>query len=499
MSEHPPSENRLLGEYRLKELVAENALTRTWLAEQVSVSRRVLVDELRPEQAHLRDAFLADVRAKAAVEHPLIGSVFEAVAEPGLCFFAHELLPGATLESRRKAAEPFKPARLAHVLRRVAEAHLHHESLGQATSPLGLEHIHLDEHGVIRIDNLATGGARPPDQSQRDITQLGETLPPLVADTQPGTTRMLTLLRWMRGKGVEAPLTWDQVREISTQIEHQLAEPPPPASATKSAVPSRKKSPVALIACGSGLALVVVIGLALQMRPAPPPAPPVSKLPDALLIPAGTYPTPDGTEESLHAFRISAHEVTIGQYALFLETLETLAKDNRERTFDHENQPPEKTSHVPDDWANLYAAAKENGTWNGRPVTLDSPVVGGDWWDGAAYAEWKHARLATQEEWFAALRKDVAVPTALKPAAWISVTAETTDRTPNGIIGMAGSVAEWTRRPAVNPANPLGERKWVIIGGSFLKPGSNALTREWTDDRSLRRPDLGFRIVFEPN
>ena len=103
------SECRCLGEYLLKELISENPLTRTWLAEQTTVSRRVLVDELRAEQADQRDAFLADVRAKAAVEHPLIGSVYEAVAEPGLCFFAHELLPGATLDDRRKAAEPVYP------------------------------------------------------------------------------------------------------------------------------------------------------------------------------------------------------------------------------------------------------------------------------------------------------------------------------------------------------------------------------------------------------
>jgi hypothetical protein len=39
----------------------------------------------------------------------------------------------------------------------------------------------------------------------------------------------------------------------------------------------------------------------------------------------------------------------------------------------------------------------------------------------------------------------------------------------------------------------------VIIGGSFLKPGSNALSREWTPDRSLRRADLGFRLAFDTN
>ena len=496
---NPAPEDRLLGEYRLKELLSENSLTRTWLAEQVSVSRRVWVDELREDQAHQRDTFLADVRAKAAVEHPLIGSVFEAVAEPGQCFFAHELLSGATLADRRKAGAPLKPARLAHVLRRLAEAHLHHEALGQATSPIGLEHVHLDEQGVIRLDNLAIAGPRSPQQATRDIVHLGECLPRTVADGQPGTTRMLTLLGWMRGEGLEAPITWQQVRDLATQIEQQLTEPQPPAAPSKPITHGRKKPPVAMMAFAGGLALLVILVLALRMRPKPPRAVPRSNLPDVVLIPGGKYPTPDGTEEELRGFQISPHEVTIGQYAGFLETLETLAKDRRERAFDDEDQPPAKTSHVPDDWNALLAAAKTDGTWNQVPVTLDSPVVGVDWWDATAYAEWKHARLATQEEWFAALRKEVAAPSAIPPSAWIPVTAATTDRTPNGLTGMAGSVCEWTRRPAANPANPLGERKLVITGGSFLKPGSNALTREWTDDRSLRRRDLGFRLVFEPN
>ena len=496
---NPASDDRCLGEYRLKELLSENLLTRTWLAEQISVSRRVLVDELRPEQAHQKDAFLADVRAKAAVEHPSIGSVYEAVDEPGLCFFAHELLPGATLDERRRANEPFKPVRLAHVLRRIAEAHLQHEALGQATSHLGLKNIHLDNQGVVRLDNLAIAGPRVPAHAARDIAHLGQALRDLVADGQPGSTRMFTLLGWMGGKGIAVPLNWKQVRDVCTQIEQQLAGPLPPATATKFVAAPRKKGSLALYAVAIGLALLVMLVIVLRLWTKPAPVPPRSRLPDAVLIPAGKYPTPDGTEEEIQAFRIAPHEVTIEQYAVFIETLATLAKDHRDRTFDHENQPPGKTSHLPDDWAALYDAAKTNGTWNQCPVTLDSPVVGVDWWDGSAYAEWKQARLATQEEWFAALRKDVAQPATLKPSAWVPVTAETPDRTPQGLTGMAGSVCEWTRRPAVNPANPLGERMWVIIGGSYLKPGSNALTREWTMNRSLRRPDLGFRVVFDAN
>ncbi|MEI8037462.1 MAG: SUMF1/EgtB/PvdO family nonheme iron enzyme [Verrucomicrobiota bacterium] len=492
---NPASQNRSLGEYRLIEQLAETPLTRTWLAEQVSVSRRVLVDELRAEQAHQRDAFLADVRAKAAVEHPLIGSVYEAVAEPGLCYFAHELLPGTTLTERIRATEPFPPARLTHLLRRVAEAHLQQETLGQATSPLGLRHLHLDDQGVLRLDNLAIAGTRAPEQTARDIVHLGQTLPALVAEGQPGTTRLLTLLGWMRGEGLAVPLTWDQVREICAQIEQQLATPLPPAPTSPGAT-SRLKPPVAILAA---LALVAVIGALtwfLRHHPQSSSAHLRAQLPAPVLIPAGPHPTPDGPAEELKAYRIGAHEVTIGQYAEFLETLDTLAKDHRERTFDHENQPPEKTSHLPDEWPSLLAAAKANGTWHAAPVTLDCPVVGVDWWDGTAYAEWKQVRLATQEEWFAALRQGLANPTALKPAEWVPVTSATPDHTPNGLVGMAGSVCEWTRRPTVNPANPLGERQWVIVGGSFLKPGSNALTREWTDNRSLRRRDLGFRVVL---
>jgi len=42
--------------------------------------------------------------------------------------------------------------------------------------------------------------------------------------------------------------------------------------------------------------------------------------------------------------------------AEFLEPLETLAENHRERTFDHESQPAGKISHLPDDWPALLAA-----------------------------------------------------------------------------------------------------------------------------------------------
>lgn len=492
------SEERQLGEYRLKELLAETPVTRTWLAEQISVSRKVLLDELREDRADHRDTFLADVRAKASVDHPLIGSVYEAVAEPTCCFYAHELLPGVTLAERENARQPFQPGQLAHILRRVAEAHLQHEALDHSTSPMGLDAVHLDEHGVIRLKNLAIAGARSEDESVRDIVHLGNALIPLVAEGQPGATRMLTVFSWMRGEGLDAPITWGQVRDFCMQIEHQLADPLSIVNPLQDGSHGAKKHTAALIAVGTGIVLLGIAAIAFTMRPPLPQPPPRASLPSPLTVTAGKHPTPDGAEATLPAFRVSANEVTIGQYAEFLETLGMLAKEKRERTFDLANQPAEKASHEPTDWAALLTAAKANGTWQSLPVTLDSPVIGVDWWDASAYAEWKKARLPSQEEWFAALNMDEKAPAAIPPGPWAPVTSQTADRTRAGLIGMAGSVCEWTSGMGTNPANPLGDRRWVIIGGSHLKPGSNALTREWTLDRSLRRPDLGFRVVFDP-
>ncbi len=491
------SDDTRLGDYRLKELLEEGPITRTWLAEQIAVRRDVLIDELRPEMAEHRASFLADIRAKAAVDHPLIGSVYEAVADAEHCFFARERLPGATIGERLRAGASLKPLMVAHVLRRVAEAQLHLESRGQDCAALDPDDIHLEENGVIRLVNLALAGQRSPQRSQQDVLALGSSLVPLIGDSLPGATRTLTLLAWMRGEGVAEPVSWEQIHVYAGQIEQQLSETAQPLAPPTASVADAKKPPIALI---GGIAAVVLVGIGIglmSLKPGQPSIPPAKPLPEAVLIPAGSHPTPEGQMIQQRAFRLSAHEVTIGQYAEFLETLGMLARDQRERTFDEESQPPTKPGHEPIDWANLYAAAKSNGVWMGQPVTLDSPVVGVDWWDAMAFCGWKQGRLPTQEEWYAALRQQLEQPSGIKPSKWLPVTAETPDRTPVGLLGMAGSVAEWTRRPGTNPANPLGQKLWVIIGGSYLKPANGALAREWTEDRSLRRPDLGFRLATD--
>ncbi len=58
------------------------------------------------------------------------------------------------------------------------------------------------------------------------------------------TTRALTLLGWMRGVDDKPPLTWDQVRDVALQIEHQLAQPLPTTPTVATRAVSKPSSPL---------------------------------------------------------------------------------------------------------------------------------------------------------------------------------------------------------------------------------------------------------------
>jgi len=486
-----PNHETSFGDYVPKELLNETTSTRSWLAEQESVGRMVLIEELKDEAIDSRGEFLADVRAKAAVDHPLVGSIYEASTENGHCFFAHELLPGETLARMVKSGTKLKALRFVHLLRRVAEANIYHEARDNATSPLGPENIYMDTQGVIRMQNLAIAGSRLPDHSTRDVTRTGAFFEDLLDRDFPGATRCQTLLAWMRGQEVEKPLRWQQVRDYCEQIEQQLTEPVGvTAPATAAMRPDKKSGFVWVVVI---LLVGVFVGVMLLPRKERPPSANAEK-PGWVTVEGDRYEVPGGPRVRVQGFDISAHEVTIGDYADFLETLSILSEDGREKTFDHSEQPADKQGHIPDDWTNLLASAIQAGSWNGKEVNIHTPVTGVDWWDAYAYAKWKRGFLPSQDQWFGALMSGTQAPADLPVSDLLAVTEKSPDRTANGILGLAGSVSEWTSEPGTSPSNPLGVPQWIIIGGSYLNPAKGALTRKWVDKRSTRKPDLGFRI-----
>jgi len=488
----PADPERLVADYRLKECLSDDGDTTTWLAEQVSMGRLVVLEELRNLAGENRARFLADSRARAAVDHPFIASVYEASDADGHCFRATERLHDATLQSMIDAGSKLEPVCLSRILRCLAEANLHHETHARMTLPLTLADIHLGGHQITRMANLAVAGRRDPGASERDITRLGKELPPLLAMGRPGSTRLLTLLAWMRGKDRPAPLGWHEIIELCDQIDHQLSTPVTPQLPAKTAA---GMNPMLLFGGFTAGAIVVILLISLWVRqPKPGPANDVSLPP--ILIPAGEHPTFDGGTIRLDALLMDARETTIAEYREFLETLKSLSATGRDRIYDHPEQPAEKTGHEPDDWGNLLLAARARKVWNGVPVSLNSPVPGVDFWDATAYANWRKARLPTPDEWAAAVHHLCEKPAEIPTGRWHAALPDACpDRTPAGILGVSGSLREWTRGVSINPANPLGRPQPVVVGGSYLEPNRHALSREWVANTFVRAPDLGFRLV----
>jgi hypothetical protein len=489
MSFQPPHD------YTLIQLLGDNAHTSIWLAEQISVQRRVVLEQWRDLADPAREDFIASVRVKASIDHPIIASVYEAIHDQDHCLFTREWLPGESLASMILRGRQLTPAQVANILRRLAEAHLYLEDRQIATAPLSLSHIYLSDHHVLRISNLGLLGSRDPQTTTRDIEAIARSLLPLMELATPGYTRVQTLLHWMSGVDPEHLVRWKEIRHYADQIEQQLATPVSPTlSSTQPALlVTRRKLPLRTIFSAAAtivLALVVAFFWRKKQQ-APPKAPPLT---GPIMIPDGPYQGPDGNQVNIRKFWLSSHEVTIGEYHEFLESLQVL-DDEQRKIYDHEAQPPTKTSHEPDDWNAIFQAADQQRPWNQLSLTLQCPVFGIDWWDAHAYCEWKRGRLPTQEEWHAALRWKSPDLSSLKAGGWAEVSQ--LDQNGAGFFGMAGGVSEWMRKPANNPTNPLGARQWVIIGGSFANPQQGALAREWNPDRNVRRPDLGFRIAFD--
>jgi hypothetical protein len=494
-----------IGDYLLNELLYDGTSIRTWKAHQVSINREVIIDSLNFERQSDEAAvstFLSDVRAKAQVDHPLIGSVFEAVREGRLCFYARENLTGETLETLQNSATQLTPDEVAHTIRQIAEANLYLEERRITTLPILPEQILISEHGLTRQVNTAVGGIRDPNVATTDKHTIATALKKVLKPGCPGSTRTLSLLNYMADLEREIPLTWEQIQDLSEGVEQQLAEPVDPLPLENSTVRLNKrdnsKKLIMLAGIGIGAAIVITIGSLMLNRTERPKQ---RELTSMAQIPADNYTSHDGAQVALSEFWIDCHEVTIAEYALFLEAMEVLSRQQIS-IYQHEDQPESKRNHQPHDWEELYAAAINGAVWNGLEIDPNCPVIGVDWWDAYAYCNYKRRRLPTQEEWHATLLHSVGEG-SLTPSPWGPVDQQSSDSTGNNIHGLAGNVAEWSSKMSKDPAFPTQPKMPLILGGSYQKKRSAATSREWLnqsqlkleDARSLYRSDLGFRTV----
>lgn len=476
----------VVGDYRLVEEISAGALTRTWKAEQISIQREVILEVLRQRAAadpEVKKGFVADVRAKAAVAHVSIGAVYEAIDDEDFTFYAREKLTGKTLENLCKEGKRFTARELVVLIEQIGSAQRYLEKRRLATVPLAAHHVVVDEC-TVRMVNLVSAGRRDEAQAALDKNLLGALLDEMLLPKYPGSTRVGSLLGFMADLDRKIPLTWRQVRDLSRQVIDQFENLSSPKLSENQSKPEEKTTPIPAwiwASLAGAVVITAVFGTMLAMKGSEGP---VVSSEGADLLPVYFGEPADG-------LRLARHEVTIGEYAKFLESI-ALLSENDQKAFDHPDQPEAKIDHCPDDWGNLFSAARSGGLWNKRLVNDGCPIIGVDWWDAYAYCTWlgEGARLPTLAEW------DLASDTTESISGWGKASAPEKDRTDSGLIGMSGNVREWTRDFELNPASPLSAQKPAAAGASFRDPAIGHRTRTWFKNRSHRSDDLGFRVLY---
>jgi hypothetical protein len=215
------------------------------------------------------------------------------------------------------------------------------------------------------------------------------------------------------------------------------------------------------------------------------------RAPSEIAVPAGAFVYQDGQTINLPGYTIDETEVTIGQYAQFLEAI------GSNQAFDHPAQPPGK-SHRNPSWDQYYQAAKGETIFQGTRPNLNFPAVYLDWFDAYAFAKWRGRRLPTEQEWEKAARgadgrrypwgTDFLPDAAnLRTEVLQEVGHFPRDVSPFGVLDMAGNVSEWT-------SSEDGQGGVWVRGGNFAS-GETDLTVRFRRTPFHIDQGIGFRTV----
>ncbi|MEM0895701.1 MAG: SUMF1/EgtB/PvdO family nonheme iron enzyme [Verrucomicrobiota bacterium] len=505
---------RELADYRLVRLLHTEQETETHEAVQQSVDRRVALVLLKPEYCASEEwvrEFRGRVRAKAAIIHPNITPVYEGFEDLGVLFYTRELIDGYNLTELAAGGEKLSPRAIYGVITVVAECMKYFQAQGFPHVDLTGGHVYVGRDGKTRLSNIATLEPINELDTPDHIRALGEALQPLLGAKGGKPDLMPKLLDIMASEEYSIE-SWDELLELMEGIDDRIAESDraQPHRAQR-AWRRRSKKKIGAAAVGTLVALGLITFLAWP-RDTAPPAPEVGT---TTSIRGGDFIFQDKGTRNLRTFEIDRYEVTIGQYAEFLEAMET---EKNPRRFDHFLQKtvaPEKADHVPESWDEFYPAAKSSGTYLGQPIDLRCPIMLVDWWDAWAYATWKDRRLPTETEWERAARGDQGnlypwgdefdftklntARTEDKYSYWSPVDAFNEDASPEGVVGMAGNVSEWVHTWMDHPEIP-DKKVPMARGASFAtnaeEPGNFSLTnRDRLFDPSERQIYIGFRTV----
>ncbi len=500
-----PLLGKTLGSYRIERRLGTGKWGPVYMAIQISMNRPVAMELLGANVAGdeaARQNFVATARAKAAVQHPHILSVYEADQAEGRYFYTHEYVDGLTLAELVARGEGLSEPMALQTIKFVSQglAHLHHQRIGHSIPDA--TDIYVGSDGLPYLSNVALPTEDLP-AAQEEIRALGAVIRSVLPGGHAQDRGLQAMLMRMSVTTQLGFQSWPALFQAIQAIEPKVI----PADAFKLSAQdeaairaveeARKRQKKQVILSAAGLFVFLwVAGFAIWWEFMRPTTHDHSN--EMVDIPAGQFIYQDGQTKVLPEFYIDKYEVTMAEYAKFLAYLKA---NGSPTTYDSPLQTP-GLSHIPRDWDIYYGRASSSfsgyRTVRGVPISLDCPVFNVSYFDAYAYAKWKGRRLPTEEEWEKAARGpsgnlypwgntwdpkklnaggdfQADPPPGYQPMVdgfnwWAPVDAFPNDRSPYGVIGMGGNVSEWTDSWDASKTYP------VIRGGNYKSTPEQAMT-----------------------
>src|SRR5712691_4770867 len=162
-----------LAGYRIESVLGRGGMGVVYLAEDLSLSRRVALKLLAPElaeDARFRERFVRESRLAASIEHPNIIPIFEAKEAQGRLYIAMRFVEGNDLKSLIKQEGALKLDRTLEIVTQVAgaldAAHatgLVHRDVKPGNiliaraGPGASEHVYLTDFGLTKRSSSDSG------------------------------------------------------------------------------------------------------------------------------------------------------------------------------------------------------------------------------------------------------------------------------------------------------------------------------------------------------
>ncbi len=384
-----------LGDYTLTHLLGCQPDSDFYVARQSHVSRRVGLEVLRPrdedDYAARSAIFLNHARARVAARLPHTADVLESGTSPeGYCYICQDLPQGHTLVSMAAQGYTLTVQQACSLVLAAGEMYAACAEAGLAAAPLYAETIFLNRAGEFNVLSPVLSGQGNAESTFRQTQGLATAIRSVQPTNVPGQTRLETLLSWMEYGYEGRILEWSTICETATTIIEQLK----PDSALQVSRPEaydqgrferegkrrRKEGRRRTGLLGLAAATVLAMGGAgIMLAP---------QSPEMLSPVSGNHAYCKVGEDIV---KVLANPVSIAEYQRFLEEYPLL--DHGRQGSITTNIPPAESDPKPTDWEAMLTAAEQEGEWQGRQLTPDSPVTNVSYWQALMYSRYMKGKL----------------------------------------------------------------------------------------------------------